>query len=152
MPPGSAPASGSVCAKAVDFSPRNTGPKDAGPARRQRHRARQLLGDDRNPEQAQILAAELGRHLEEPQPQLARLGLELLADLGLEIGPVHRLHLDRDQLLIDEAPDRVFQDADIRGKLEIHSSGFRHDLQSRDIVVEFVSVAGSCLEQPIGAV
>ncbi len=71
-------------------------------------------------EQAEVLAAELGRHVEQPQPELAGLGLERFADIRLEIRPVHAVHLDRDQLAIDEFADRVFENANLVRKVEIH--------------------------------
>jgi len=36
--------------------------------------------------------------------------------------PIHRLHLDRYQLMIDEASQGVFQDTDFRRQLKIHSA------------------------------
>src|SRR6185312_7013864 len=96
-------------------------PEDAGAARRQRYRAGELFGDDRDREQTEVLAAELCRYLEKPQSQLARLGFELLADVGLEVGSVHGVHLDRDQFSIDKAPDGVLEDTDVLRQLEVHT-------------------------------
>ena len=71
-------------------------------------------------EEAEVLPAELRRHLQQPQPKLAGLRFELLADLRLEIRAVHRVHLDRDQFPIDEPPHRVLEDPDLLRQLKIH--------------------------------
>ena len=84
-------------------------PEDAGSASRQRHGACQLLGHDRDREQAQVLSAELGRRLEQPESKLAGLGFELLADLRLEVRPVHGVHFDRDEFPIDKPPNGLLE-------------------------------------------
>ena len=60
------------------------------------------------------------RHVQEPQPELLRLGLERNADIRLEVRPVHRRHLDRNELAIDEFADRVLEQAYFLGQFEIH--------------------------------
>jgi len=148
MPPGSAPASGSVCANAVDFSPRKTGSRyfffcsSESDSRMERTSGPKMPGPRAGSAtvraSSSVMTAMPRRlrswppssfgTLEQPESELARLGFQRLADLRLEIGPVHRLHLDRDQFPIDEAAHRVFQNANVRGQLEIHSSGFHHYL------------------------
>ena len=66
----------------------------------------------------QALAAEFGRRIELPKPQLARLGLQHGLDLRLEVGAFHAVHLDRDQFAIDKFADRLPQQPDVLGQFK----------------------------------
>ena len=98
----------------------DVGAEHAGPARRQRDRAGELLPHHDQAEQAEPLPAVFGRHVEQPQPELLGLALEVGAHVGAQVGAVHRGHLDRDQLAIDEGLDRVLEQLELLGKVEVH--------------------------------
>ena len=66
------------------------------------------------------MAAILRGHIEQPQAQILRLALEVGANLRAHDGAVHRMHLDRDELAIDEGPDRLLEQLQFLGKLEVH--------------------------------
>ena len=140
MAPGSVPASGSVCANAVFFSPlstgsryfsspapdramnstwRTSGPKRPGPRGGQRHGSR-AAPPRSSPCRAGPAPA---RHI--PPARRAARGRApwpwppaRRADIGLHVGPVHRRHLDRDQFAIDEAPHRLLQQPKIFRQIE----------------------------------
>ena len=96
----------------------------AWPARRQRDAARDLFPDHDQPQEAEALTAMLRRHIEQPQPQLLRLSLEVGANLRAKRRTVHRGHLNGDELPIDEGPHRVLEKLQLLGQLEIHGGPF----------------------------
>src|SRR5262249_58540070 len=80
----------------------------------------------RNAEQAEALAAIFRGHVEQPQAQILRLALEIGANVRTQRRAVHRIHLDRDELAIDEGPDRTLEQLKFLGKLEIHGGDPGH--------------------------
>jgi hypothetical protein len=142
MPPGSPPASGSVCQAPVEFAAdgrqeiffllliiemvedRADGrPEDLDSARRQRDAAAELrpyghLGDEAHAE-----SAILCRHIIARESELLGFGLEMRPHLGLELVTVTGLALDRDQLLVDEFAHRVLEHPDFVRKVEIQALG-----------------------------
>jgi len=58
---------------------------------------------------------------EERSAALARFGLQGCLEFGLEIRPVHAVHLDWDQLAIDELAHRVAQQPDLLRQLKVHT-------------------------------
>jgi hypothetical protein len=98
------------------------GPEHAVAAIGERDRAGNLLPHHRERQQAQALAAELGRRIELPKAQFARLGFKRSLDLRLELGTLHAVHFDRDQFAIDIFAHRFPQQTDVLGQFEIHAT------------------------------
>ena len=99
----------------------DVGPENLRGARRERDAARHLgphhdLGEKPQSEPAIFL-----RHVVIAEPKLLRLRLEMAAHVGLELGPVARLALDRDELAIDEFAHRLLQHPEFFRQLEIHA-------------------------------
>ena len=91
-------------------------------ARRQRHRARQLFPHQHLRQTAEPAAAVFFRHVEHPQAHLFGFLLQLLANVGLELHVLDRVHLDRNQLLVDKLAHGVFEHLKFFGQIEIHDS------------------------------
>ncbi len=96
--------------------------EDSRSTRRQRNRPGELFIDDGQSEQTQILAAEVCRNFEEPQPKLLGLYFQSVANIRLKVWAVHRLHLDGDQLPIHKFSDGILKKSDIVREIEIHLS------------------------------
>ena len=96
-------------------------PKHTVAAIWQRDRAADLLPDHGEREQREALAAEFSRCVELPQAQLSGFGFQRLLVLGLQVRPVHAVHLDRDELAIHKFADRLPQQPDIFRQFEIHA-------------------------------
>src|SRR5215472_3315436 len=103
MAPGSEPASGSDCAKAVVFSPRKTGKRYfsfcAG------------------------LSVNSTGFTSGPNTPGPRGGSAMVRT---QRRTIHRMHLDRDELAIDEGPDRMLEQLEFLGKLEVHGGDPGH--------------------------
>src|SRR5262245_54862915 len=155
MLPGSEPASGSVCAKQAFFSPRNSGSRyfllhlalqrvedaargwtgDALAARRYGDGAREFFPHHRAREDRHAAAAIFRRYVELPDAQLLGAPLEALEVFRLELFAVGGLALDRDQLIVDEAPQGGFEDSQLFRQFEIHclhapSASSRHNTRT----------------------
>ena len=97
---------------------------DAFAARRQRDRARELLGHDARAQQRQAGAAVFLRHLHHPDAERPwRAGDEPLAIMRLDLLALERVALDRNELGVHEPPQRLLEHAQLLGKLEIHVHG-----------------------------
>src|SRR5262249_57969602 len=61
-----------------------------------------------------------------PEAQVLRLALEGGANVRTQRRAVHRTHLDRNELAIDEGPDRLLEKLEFLGKLEVHGGDPGH--------------------------
>jgi hypothetical protein len=96
-----------------------SGPNTPGP-RGGSDAARDLLPDHHHAQEAQALPAVLSRHVEQPQAQLLGLALKVGPHLRAHRGTVHRIHLDRDELAVDEGLDRILEQLQLFRQLEVH--------------------------------
>jgi hypothetical protein len=67
------------------------------------------------------LAAIFFGHVEQPESKLLGLALETRPHLGLEVGAIHRLHLDRNEFVIHESRYRFFQHHEFGWQIEVHA-------------------------------
>ena len=94
--------------------------------RRQRDGARDLLPHHRHAEEAEPLTTIFRRHVEQPQTQVLRLALEIGTNVRTQRRTIHRMHLDRDELAVDEGPDRMLEKFEFLRKLEAHGGDPGH--------------------------
>ncbi len=112
------------------------GAGDALAARRQRDRARKLLGDDAAREQGEAGAAIFLRHFHHPNAEVFGPLAEAFEELRLDLFALRGdgLALDRDQLGVDETAERVLEQAQLLGQFEIHHASplpsFRHNTRT----------------------
>ena len=97
-------------------------------ARGQRRRAADLAPHNHLGQHAQPKPAEFLRHVIEPQPQRMRLAAQPVGQLLLRLHIVDNLAFERDQFTVDEAPNVLFQKAQLLRKLEIHCAYLAREL------------------------
>src|SRR5207249_167169 len=95
---------------------------DAFAARRQRDGARELLDHDGALKQREARPAVILRHLHHPDAEVLGALLEARQELRLDLLALVRdgLTLNRDELGVDEAPQRVLEHPELFWKLEFH--------------------------------
>src|SRR5215813_928063 len=104
-------------------------------ARRYGDGARELFPYHGAREDRHAAAAIFRRHVELPDAELPGAALEALEIFRLDLFAVGSLPLDRDQLVVDEAPQRGFEDSQLFRQFEIHclyapSASSRHNTRT----------------------
>src|SRR5262249_32895670 len=89
-------------------------------ARRYGDGARELFPYDGAREGRHAAAAIVRRHVELPDAQILGAPLEALEVFRLDLFAVGGLALDRDQLIVDETPQRGFEDSQLFRQFKIH--------------------------------
>jgi len=96
--------------------------------RRQRRGAADLAPHNHLGHHAEPKPAEFLRHVIEPQPERLRLVPQPVGQLLLRLHIVDNFAFERDQFTIDEAPNVLFQKAQLVRKLEIHCACLAREL------------------------
>src|SRR5262249_28845662 len=90
------------------------------PTRRYGDRARELFPHNHPCKNRHAATAIFGWHVELPDAQLFRAALEALEILRLDLLAIGALALDRDQLVVHEAPQDRFEESQLFRHSEIH--------------------------------